>query len=75
MGYRKGCTMVETKKWDESYGEVIELEQGGLDWLHEVFTPELATLAVGGLLTICACGVVGGRNVSLKLGPLMLDIA
>ena len=67
--------MSELNNWNEGQGEIIEAEPALLGWLQEHVSPELATLIACGLLTICVCGIAGGKSVSMKLGPLMLNIA
>ena len=67
--------MSDIDNWNEGYEEAIEAEPALLGWLQEHLNPELSILIACGLLTICAYGIAGGKSVSVKVGPLMLNIA
>lgn len=67
--------MSEYKCRGENNDEIIEAEPAPLGWLQEQVSPGLATLVVCGLLTICVCGIASGKSISMKLGPLMLNVA
>jgi hypothetical protein len=54
---------------------VMATRQAVTKEICQLVAPEIAVLAVYGLLAICALGVVSGRNVSVRVGALALSIA
>jgi len=66
--------MVEKDVWNDHVEEAVVIDHGLLGWAKDHLSPEMLTLAIGGILTLCICGVAGGRDVSVKLGPLVIDV-
>ena len=71
----KGAEMSEYGNWDDGRVEVAEVERYPVAETASFVTPEIATIAGAVLLTLGVVGLLSGKSVMMKMGPLMLSIA